>query len=169
METTAYGAVEQGPPNLARFPSMETCHSDPGDNRVAFYYKRASLAKSPRHVDCKPQSLFHRPKPITWSSSLHPDNMITVPSALLLAAIGASGALASPAPAVTPAPALEKRASCTFSGSAGASSASKSQASCATIVLSDVAVPSGTTLDLSDLEDGTHVRMTPYKPPKSDP
>ncbi|KAH8156187.1 hypothetical protein CIB48_g12059, partial [Xylaria polymorpha] len=65
------------------------------------------------------------------------------------------------APAVTPGPsldnALQKRASCTFSGSQGASSASKSQASCATIVLSNVAVPSGTTLDLSDLEDGTHV------------
>ncbi|KAJ5730451.1 uncharacterized protein N7483_004959 [Penicillium malachiteum] len=62
------------------------------------------------------------------------------------------------APAITAAPNLEKRATtCTFSGSKGASSASKSQKSCSTIVLSDVAVPSGTTLDLSDLEDGTHV------------
>ncbi|GAP89484.1 putative glycoside hydrolase family 28 protein [Rosellinia necatrix] len=89
--------------------------------------------------------------------------MITASSALLLAAaFGASGVLSSPAaPVVTPAPSLDnvlqKRASCTFSGSAGASSASKSQASCATIVLSDVAVPSGTTLDLSKLSDGTHV------------
>ncbi|KAI0483427.1 glycoside hydrolase [Xylaria cf. heliscus] len=93
--------------------------------------------------------------------------MISVSSALLLVAFGASGALSSPvdgvaAPAVTPGPSLEnatlqKRASCTFSGSQGASSASKSQASCATIVLSNVAVPSGTTLDLSKLEDGTHV------------
>lgn len=48
-------------------------------------------------------------------------------------------------------------ASCTFSGSSGAASASKSKKSCSTIVLSDVAVPSGTTLDLTDLEDGTSV------------
>ncbi|KAJ5118208.1 hypothetical protein N7448_009922 [Penicillium atrosanguineum] len=61
-------------------------------------------------------------------------------------------------PAITEAPNLAKRAtSCTFSGSSGASSASKSQKSCSTIILSDVAVPSGTTLDLSDLEDDTTV------------
>ncbi|KAI0399144.1 glycoside hydrolase family 28 protein [Xylaria palmicola] len=93
--------------------------------------------------------------------------MISLSSTLLLVALGATGALSSPAvapvaaPAVTPAPsldaALQKRASCTFSGSKGASSASKSQASCATIVLSNVAVPSGTTLNLSKLKDGTHV------------
>ncbi|PWY88855.1 polygalacturonase-4 precursor (PG-IV) [Aspergillus sclerotioniger CBS 115572] len=69
---------------------------------------------------------------------------------------------ATPAdPRVTAAPKLEdldKRAtSCTFSGSEGASSASKSKTSCSTIVLSDVAVPSGTTLDLTDLNEGTHV------------
>ncbi|KAL3468116.1 glycoside hydrolase [Aspergillus heterothallicus] len=71
----------------------------------------------------------------------------------------ATGVVASPAqPLITASPSLDKRAdSCTFSGSKGASSASKSQASCATIVLSDVAVPSGTTLDLSDLEDDTTV------------
>lgn len=63
-------------------------------------------------------------------------------------------------PAITSAPKLmEKRASsCTFSGSKGASSASASQKSCSTIVLSAVAVPSGTTLDLSDLADDTTVR-----------
>ncbi|KAI3324071.1 glycoside hydrolase family 28 protein [Xylariaceae sp. AK1471] len=92
--------------------------------------------------------------------------MVSTSSTLLLVAF-AAGVLSSPvanpvaAPAVTPGPsldhALQKRASCTFSGSAGASSASKSQASCATIVLSNVAVPSGTTLDLSKLADGTHV------------
>ncbi|KAL2837557.1 glycoside hydrolase [Aspergillus pseudoustus] len=71
----------------------------------------------------------------------------------------ATGVAASPAqPLITASPSLDKRAdSCTFTGSDGAASASKSQASCATIVLSDVAVPSGTTLDLSDLEDGTTV------------
>lgn len=71
----------------------------------------------------------------------------------------AAVALASPAPkpATTPAPSLEKRASCTFSGSGGAAAASQSQASCATIVLSALAVPSGTTLDLSKLSSGTTV------------
>ncbi|KAL4805607.1 glycoside hydrolase [Aspergillus unguis] len=71
----------------------------------------------------------------------------------------ATGVAASPAqPLITAAPTVTKRAdSCTFSGDDGAASASKSQASCATIVLSDVAVPSGTTLDLSDLEDETTV------------
>ncbi|KAH7129716.1 glycoside hydrolase [Dactylonectria estremocensis] len=64
------------------------------------------------------------------------------------------------APLITAAPdtTLDKRAtSCTFSGSSGYASASKSQAACATIVLSGITVPSGTTLDLSDLEDNTHV------------
>ncbi|KAL3471454.1 glycoside hydrolase [Aspergillus californicus] len=71
----------------------------------------------------------------------------------------AAGVIAAPAdPLITASPTLTKRAdSCTFSGSDGAASASKSQGSCATIVLSDVAVPSGTTLDLSDLEDDTTV------------
>ena len=62
------------------------------------------------------------------------------------------------ASAVAPKPEVVKRASsCTFSGSNGAAEASKSQSSCATMVLSDVAVPSGTTLDLSSLADGTTV------------
>ncbi|GAM41859.1 hypothetical protein TCE0_042f15311 [Talaromyces pinophilus] len=65
---------------------------------------------------------------------------------------------AVPAPAPTTPPKLSERASsCTFSGSQGAASASKSKTSCSTIVLSDVAVPSGTTLDLTDLNDGTSV------------
>ncbi|PYH95718.1 polygalacturonase E precursor [Aspergillus ellipticus CBS 707.79] len=77
-------------------------------------------------------------------------------------ALWTSVASAAPAdPLVTAAPSLEdfeKRAtSCTFSGSEGASSASKSKTSCSTIVLSDVAVPSGTTLDLTDLNEGTYV------------
>jgi polygalacturonase len=65
---------------------------------------------------------------------------------------------AVPAPHPTPAAQLNKRASCTFSGSTGASLVSKSKASCATIVISAVAVPSGVTLDLTDLTSGTHVR-----------
>lgn len=68
-------------------------------------------------------------------------------------------------PAITSAPELmEKRAtSCTFSGSNGASSASASQKSCSTIVLSAVAVPSGTTLDLSSLADDTTVRNSAFR------
>lgn len=75
-------------------------------------------------------------------------------AALALAAI----ALAAPAPQVTPAASLDKRAgSCSFSGSTGAAAVSKSKASCATITLSNVAVPSGTTLDLTKLNKGTKV------------
>ncbi|KAH8687765.1 putative endo-polygalacturonase [Tricladium varicosporioides] len=58
------------------------------------------------------------------------------------------------APDLANAVALNKRASCTFTA---ASAASKSKASCATIVLSNIAVPSGTTLDLTKLTSGTHV------------
>ncbi|KAH7386549.1 glycoside hydrolase [Cadophora sp. MPI-SDFR-AT-0126] len=69
-------------------------------------------------------------------------------------------ALAGPQP--TPPPSLKdavaKRAtSCTFSGSNGYSLASVSKASCATIVLSSLAVPSGITLKLEGLNDGTTV------------
>ena len=84
---------------------------------------------------------------------------------ILLLAI-AAGTLASPVPepeiTAAPSPAeLHKRAtSCTFSGSNGASLASVSQKSCSTIVLSSVAVPSGVTLNLSDLEDDTAVSYT---------
>ncbi|GLI75687.1 polygalacturonase [Penicillium ochrochloron] len=53
---------------------------------------------------------------------------------------------------------LEERAStCTFSGTSGAASAIKSKTSCSTIVLSSVAVPAGTTLDLTGLKQGTTV------------
>jgi galacturan 1,4-alpha-galacturonidase len=74
---------------------------------------------------------------------------------LATATIVACAPAAAPAP--TAAPDLAKRASCTFSGSSGAAAASKSKTSCATIVLSNVAVPSGTTLDLTGLTKGTHV------------
>jgi polygalacturonase len=81
-------------------------------------------------------------------------------SSSLLLALVAELALAAPAPAPAPTAAaiLDKRATtCTFSGSSGASLASKSKKSCATIVLSSVAVPSGTTLDLTGLNSGTSV------------
>lgn len=88
-------------------------------------------------------------------------------SAVLAALVATSLAspVAEPGPAITPPPSVAKakakRASCTFSGSDGASLASVSQADCATIVLSAVVVPSGTTLDLSDLEDDTTVSISP--------
>ncbi|KAJ4389192.1 hypothetical protein N0V93_006655 [Gnomoniopsis smithogilvyi] len=87
--------------------------------------------------------------------------MMSLQSALLAASLAAS-VLAVPAPLPTPAPDLAqakgKRAtSCTFSGSDGYSLASVSQKDCATIVLSALTVPSGVTLDLSDLEDDTTV------------
>ncbi|GLA44553.1 polygalacturonase [Aspergillus niger] len=52
---------------------------------------------------------------------------------------------------------LADRATCTFSGSTGASSVAKSKPTCSTIVLSNVNVPAGTTLDLTDLNEGTEV------------
>lgn len=79
---------------------------------------------------------------------------------------GASAVLASPAqPLTTPAPspreverAIEERAAtCKFTGTAGYSSASKSKASCSTIILDGLTVPAGKTLDMTDLEDGTVV------------
>jgi polygalacturonase len=74
----------------------------------------------------------------------------------ILLALVAELALAAPAP--TFAAKVENRANtCTFSGSSGASLASISKTSCATIVLSNVAVPSGKTLDLTDLSSGTTV------------
>lgn len=80
----------------------------------------------------------------------------------LLAALLAASTLAAPAPLPTPAPDLSKAkgkraTSCTFSGSNGYSLASVSQKDCATIVLSALTVPSGVTLNLSDLEDDTAV------------
>lgn len=72
---------------------------------------------------------------------------------------GSAVVIASPAvaPAPTPAATLGKRSSCTFSGSDGAASASASKADCATITISAVTVPSGVTLDLTDLADDTAV------------
>lgn len=68
-------------------------------------------------------------------------------SSLLLGA----GALAYAAPA-----GLESRASCTFSDAAAAA---KGKSSCANIVIKDMTVPAGTTLDLTKLKDGTTVRL----------
>lgn len=94
--------------------------------------------------------------------------MVSIKFALSAAASLAAAAVAGPlaAPMPTPAPDLSqaqglfKRTSCTFSGSNGYSLASVSQKSCATIVLSALSVPSGVTLNLSDLEDDTTVRGT---------
>jgi polygalacturonase len=85
---------------------------------------------------------------------------MVLPSIALSFAIAVSAVVAAPAaaPAPTAAPDLAKRATtCTFSGSNGASSASKSKTACSTIVISAVAVPSGVTLDLTGLTEGTHV------------
>lgn len=73
---------------------------------------------------------------------------------------GSAAVIANPAvraPAPTPAATLAKRDSCVFSGSDGAASASASKADCATITISGVTVPSGETLDLTDLSDNTAV------------
>jgi hypothetical protein len=74
---------------------------------------------------------------------------------LVLGAVALVAAIPTPtaAPEFNPA-VLNKRASCTFTD---ASEASASKKSCATIVLDNIAVPSGTTLDLTDLTSGTSV------------
>lgn len=80
--------------------------------------------------------------------SCHSFNMVAIQiSSLLLGA----GALASAAPT-----ALETRASCTFSDAAAAI---KGKTSCSAIVIKDMTVPAGTTLDLTKLKDGTTVRL----------
>jgi polygalacturonase len=85
--------------------------------------------------------------------------MVVLIRSLFFASLAASAAV--PAPQVTPAPRIgtvaKRAASCTFSGATGAAEASKSASSCATMVLNNVAVPSGTALDLSGLADGTTV------------
>jgi hypothetical protein len=91
----------------------------------------------------------------------HSFNMVhfvpTLGLALSVASVFVSAnPIPTPAPDFKNAVALQKRASCTFTA---ASAASKSKKDCATIVLDNIAVPSGTTLDLTDLESGTHVRL----------
>jgi len=76
-------------------------------------------------------------------------------------ALSLASVFVSANPLPTPAPdlknaALQKRASCTFTA---ASAASASKKDCATIVLDGITVPSGVTLDLTDLETGTHVSL----------
>ncbi|OAQ80649.1 glycoside hydrolase family 28 [Purpureocillium lilacinum] len=67
-------------------------------------------------------------------------------SLLLLGAL--TTALAAPSSSIAP------RGTCTFTDAA---SAIKQKASCSTITLKNIAVPAGTTLDLTGLKDGTHV------------
>lgn len=71
-----------------------------------------------------------------------------ISSLLLLGAL--TTALAAPSLSIAP------RGTCTFTDAA---SAIKQKASCSTITLKNIAVPAGTTLDLTGLKDGTHVRI----------
>ncbi|KAF2686049.1 glycoside hydrolase family 28 protein [Lentithecium fluviatile CBS 122367] len=78
-------------------------------------------------------------------------------SARIAALVLGAGALVAAAPAPTPtqpAKLQDRAASCTFTDAAVAS---KSKTACSTIVLSNIAVPSGTTLDMTKLNDGTTV------------
>lgn len=61
---------------------------------------------------------------------------------------------AAPAAEIAPLPHVQDRASCTFTDAA---SVAKSKTSCSTITLSNIAVPAGTTLDLTKLNSGTKV------------
>jgi hypothetical protein len=85
----------------------------------------------------------------------------TLGLALGVALVSASAnPIPNPAPDLKNPVALQKRASCTFTA---ASAVSKSKKDRATIVLDNIAAPSGTTLDLTDLESGTHaIICSPY-------
>lgn len=63
--------------------------------------------------------------------------------------LGAGAAFVAAAPTE-----LAERASCTFTDAA---SAIKGKSSCTSIILNNIAVPAGTTLDLTSLKDGTTV------------
>ncbi|KAJ4993730.1 endopolygalacturonase 1 [Stagonosporopsis vannaccii] len=71
--------------------------------------------------------------------------MVAIKAGLLLSA----GALVSAVPT-----GLDARASCTFTDAAAAA---KGKSSCTNIVLNNINVPAGTTLDLTKLKDGTTV------------
>jgi len=73
----------------------------------------------------------------------------------LLSLLLGAGAFVSAAPR-----SLDARASCTFTDAA---TAIKNKASCTAIVIKDMTVPAGTTLDLTKLKDGTTVGFrTPF-------
>ncbi|KAH9871903.1 hypothetical protein J1614_006161 [Plenodomus biglobosus] len=78
-----------------------------------------------------------------------------------LAAAMVTSAVAVPAPEINEAhdaPAAAKRqASCTFTGAGGAAQATQAVKRCPTMILNNLIVPAGTTLDLSGLADGTNV------------
>lgn len=79
-----------------------------------------------------------------------------------LLSLAALGSIAAAAPAPTHASDLVKKSStCTFTDAA---KASKSASSCSNIVLKDIEVPAGETLDLSKAADGATVRL--YSPPR---
>ncbi|RDW77119.1 putative polygalacturonase 2-2 [Coleophoma cylindrospora] len=78
-----------------------------------------------------------------------------VSASALVSLLAASASLVAAAPAAAPASAqLEDRASCTFTTAAAAKAGKKS---CSTITLNNIAVPAGTTLDLTGLNSGTKV------------
>lgn len=70
--------------------------------------------------------------------------------------LAALGSLSAAAPAPSRVSDLTKRSStCTFTA---ASQATESASGCSEIVLDNIEVPAGETLDLSDVDDGTTVR-----------
>jgi polygalacturonase len=75
----------------------------------------------------------------------------------LIAAALAATAMATPTPMMKAEDVMKRASSCTFSGSTGAAEAMKQQASCSTITLKDLAVPAGTTLDLTKIKDNTKI------------
>lgn len=76
--------------------------------------------------------------------------------ASLVSLLALGTALVSAAPAPSPASQSKRASSCTFTSAARASESKKA---CSEIVLDNIAVPAGETLDLSNLATGTKVRL----------
>ncbi|KAF4547067.1 putative glycosyl hydrolases family 28 protein 2 [Elsinoe fawcettii] len=73
-------------------------------------------------------------------------------SQLIIASLLGTSSVASPA-------SLEKRGPCDFSGATGAAAVKAQKGGCSVINLSNLAVPAGQTLDLSNLKTGTKVNF----------
>ncbi|KAE8415040.1 glycosyl hydrolases family 28-domain-containing protein [Aspergillus pseudocaelatus] len=127
-----------------RYLKLRMSETQAGDFLDDFYLdtaKRAarrSLAKGNLGNDIKFQ---HQPRQGRLVDQL-------LQSSVLAATVGAALV------AAVPVPELEARDSCTFTSAADAKSG---KASCSTITLSNIEVPAGETLDLTDLNEGTTV------------
>lgn len=133
------------------------CESSDGPTYPTYHYVPPSLKLLYKDLVLSPprsliKSLIHslltQQPYIHFQSHSFQTTFIMVAFALTSLLLSA-GALVSAAPS-----SLDTRASCTFSDAAAAI---KGKASCTAIVIKDMTVPAGTTLDLTKLKSGTTV------------